>query len=338
MTSARFHGVYDIQLRPFQTFQGKEWSSLLARHTTTVDRSLSYQFSLHAHPYVRELVDRFIEGSIAGLQGADTDYVRNADGSFQPLRDEKGNIRTRTDGMPIPRPALYDELFSTTSYAPANNVTQPYPVKDLDFSPGGAYSGYNWELFYHIPITIGIHHARNHRFDEAERWFHYIFDPTDDSNGPTPERFWKVKPFQSNDVKVIEEILVNLSTAADPALLRDTVNCIEAWKLNPFRPFVIARYRQSAFMLKTVMAYLDMQIAWGDSLFQTPTRENITEATQHYVLAANILGPKPQPIPAKGSIRPQTYASLRKDLDQFGDALVGIESTRTRSTSLGSAI
>jgi hypothetical protein len=171
MASARFHGLYDSQLRPFQTFQGNDWSSLLARHTTTVDRSLSYQFSLHAHPYVRQLVDRFLQGSIAGLQDADTDYVRNADGSPAPLKDAAGNVRPRTDGTPIPRPVLYEELFSATSYAPASNVTQPYPVKDIDFTPSGPYSGYNWEIFYHIPITIGIHHTRNNRFEDAERWF-----------------------------------------------------------------------------------------------------------------------------------------------------------------------
>ena len=32
---------------------------------------------------------------------------------------------------------------------------------------------------------------------------------------PTPERFWKVRPFQSTDVKKIEEVLVNLVTGAD---------------------------------------------------------------------------------------------------------------------------
>src|SRR5687768_17830884 len=50
-----------------------------------------------------------------------------------------------------------------------------------------------------------------------------IFDPTDSSNGPTPERFWKVKPFQSTDVKKIEEILVNLATGADPVLRQDKI-------------------------------------------------------------------------------------------------------------------
>src|SRR5207237_3029093 len=93
----------------------------------------------------------------------------------------------------------------------------------------------------------------------------------------------------------------------------------------PFRPHVIARYRQQAYMYKTVMAYLDNLIAWGDSLFRQDTGESINEATQLYVLAANVLGPRPQAVPKKGSVRVQTYAELRKDLDAFGNALRDIE-------------
>ena len=38
------------------------------------------------------------------------------------------------------------------------------------------------------------------------------------------------------------------------------------------------------------MKYLDNLIAWGDSLFRQDTMETVNEATQLYVLAANILG------------------------------------------------
>src|SRR3712207_8817109 len=44
-------------------------------------------------------------------------------------------------------------------------------------------------------------------------------------------------------------------------------------------------------------------ISWGDSLFRQDTGEAIDEATVLYVLAANILGPRPQPVPKKGSVR-----------------------------------
>jgi len=88
---------------------------------------------------------------------------------------------------------------------------------------------------------------------------------------------------------------------------------------------VVARYRQQAYMYKTVMAYLDNLIAWGDSLFRRDTRESIDEAMNLYVLAANILGPRPLPVPKKGTVRPQTYANLREDLDRFGNVLRHLE-------------
>lgn len=358
------------------------------------ERTLSYRFTLHQHPYVQQLMQRLLRKGTPGLQAADTEYntrirlthatqakdqtgrgVQLAADEIVHLRDgtaavlDGQNVRfagskvlkslddsvlipkknqavtipastmvrrrngdlltlnanaaaTLIDGGPLP--VLYADFFKT-AYQPSTLVQQPYPVKDLDFTSSGAYAVYNWELFFHVPFTIAVHLSKNGRYAEAQHWFHYLFDPTDDSDGPTPERFWKVRPFQTTDVKKIEEILVNLATGADRDLRNETLRSIEAWKDAPFRPHVIARYRQQAYMYKTVMAYLDNLIAWGDSLFRQDTGEAIDEALQLYVLAANILGPRPQAVPKKGSVRPQTYANLRRDLQQFGVVLREVE-------------
>jgi hypothetical protein len=234
-------------------------------------------------------------------------------------------IRT---GLPLPQQKpvqLYQQIFTSANYNPSALVRAPYPVNDLDFSISGAYSIYNWELFFHAPLMIAIHLSQNQQFQDSQNWFHTIFDPTDDSDGPTPARFWKVRPFQYNDVELIQQIMLNLSTGQDPQLQADTINSINAWAATPFEPFVVAQYRPTAYMLKTVMAYLDNLIAWGDSLFEQYTVETINEATQIYVLAANILGPKPQVVPVKASTAPQTYATIRPSLDQFSNALVDME-------------
>ena len=231
-------------------------------------------------------------------------------------------------GLPLPQQTpvkLYEQIFTSTVYNPSQYVRSPFPVKDLDFSTGGAYSLYNWELFFHAPLLIAIHLSQNQRFQDAQNWFHTIFNPTDDSNGPTPSRFWKVRPFQYTDAKLIQQVMLNLSTGQDPQLQADTINSINAWAKTPFQPFAVAQYRPTAYMLKTVMAYLDNLIAWGDSLFQQYTIETINEATQTYVLAANILGTKPQVVPVKESTAPQTYATIRPNLKQFSDALVDME-------------
>jgi hypothetical protein len=224
-----------------------------------------------------------------------------------------------------PLPVLFTDFFDS-AYQPNRDMVQhSFPVKDLDFTSGGAYSVYNWEVFFHVPLTIAIHLSKNQRFAEAQQWFHYLFDPTDDSDGPTPERFWKVHPFRYTDVKKMEEVLSNLATGEDKSLQTETINSIEAWEDNPFRPHAIARYRPQSYMYKTVMAYLDNLIAWGDSLFRQDTGEAIDEALMLYVLAANILGPRPQPVPKKGTVRPQTYAALRGNIARFGTVLQNME-------------
>ena len=260
-------------------------------------RLMRYRFRAHFHPYVSDLVNRLTVGGVPQLQGADTE-----------------------------EPALSADLLTYADYAPTSLVERPYPVKDLDFETDGAYAVYNWELFYHVPITVAIHLSRNGRYEEAQQWLHYIFDPTDNGSGPTPDRFWKVKKFQGAEVQLIEDVLVNLATGEDPDLRAATVNSIAAWQAAPFRPFVVARYRPTAYMFKTVTTYLDNLVAWGDALFRQDTGESIGEATQLYVLAANILGPAPESVPQKGWQRTQTYASLRGDLDEMSNAVRDIES------------
>lgn len=226
-----------------------------------------------------------------------------------------------------PRPTYFSELFDKSNYQPAIAVRHPYPVADLDFTSSGAYSVYNWELFFHVPFTIAVHLSKNQRFAEAQRWFHYLFDPTDNSDGENSRRFWKVRPFQETDVRKIEEILVNLATGTDPTLYQDTLAAMRQWQDAPFRPHVIARFRQQAYMYKTVMAYLDNLIAWGDSLFRQDTGEAIDEAMMVYVLAANILGQRPQVVPRQSKIRPQTYENLRHDIREFGVVIRDIEAS-----------
>lgn len=263
-------------------------------------REPAYRFYLHQHPFVQELIQKLIRGGVRGLLSADTEYG--------------------SDGKPV----LYDDTFFS-DYRPTHFVKKPFPVKELDFSTSGAYAVYNWELFFHVPFLIAVHLSKNGRYAEAQRWFHYIFDPTDDSDDPTPERYWKVHPFRTTDVKRIEQVLINLSSGKDSNLRRETIQSINAWRENPFRPHLIARYRPWAYMYKTVMAYLDNLIAWGDALFRQDTPESVDEALQLYVMAANILGPRPQSVPMERRVSPKTYASLREDMDRFGNALVDLE-------------
>src|SRR4029453_9242161 len=174
------------------------------------------------------------------------------------------------------------------------------------------------------------HLSKNQRFAEAQRWFHYIFDPTsNDTTVDPPARFWKFLRFrQDTDVQRIDDLLALLSKPDDECtpkeidLKHKVLQGYAAIMANPFQPHKGARPRTVAYQYSVVMKYLDNLIAWGDSLFMQDTIESINEATMRYVLAANILGERPQQIPLRGKGRPKSFYDLKKsDLDRTGNAL-----------------
>ncbi len=89
-------------------------------------------------------------------------------------------------------------------------------------------------------------------------------------------------------------MLEKLASSSDPELIESVRRVFPHWRSKPFQPHAIARARLSSYQMYVVMAYLDNLIDWGDSLFRQDTMESINEATQVYVLAANLLGPRPQ--------------------------------------------
>jgi hypothetical protein len=229
------------------------------------------------------------------------------------------------------------ENFFESFYHPTNDrlvEVISFP-KEIDVDLHGSYSNYNWELFFHIPLTIAVHLSKTRRFAEAQRWFHYIFDPTsNDRTVEPPMRFWKFLSFRNDTTpKGIDDLLTLLSrqpaelSADDQALRDDVLNGYRAILDKPFQPHAVARTRTLAYQYSVVMKYLDNLIAWGDDLFQQYTIETINEATQLYVVASNLLGPRPQRIPPLGAVQPKTFAQLKTiGLSEVGNALVDLES------------
>ena len=200
-------------------------------------------------------------------------------------------------------------------------ISHPYPTEEIDFSGSGSYAQYNWELFFHGPLLIADRLSKNQRFEEAQKWFHYIFDPASNEVGGA-ERFWKLKPFheatKEGEIRTLEELMRE----------SEEINSqVAQWEKNPFKPHVIARLRIVSYMKNVVMKYIDNLVAWGDQLFRRDTIESINEATQLYVLAAQILGKRPERIPARAKPQTQTFHSItqKSELDPFSNALVEIE-------------
>jgi hypothetical protein len=234
-----------------------------------------------------------------------------------------------------------ERFYFAEKYWPSNrgqHFNFPYPRNDIDFSYRGSYSLYNWEIFFHVPMLLAAQLSKNQRFGDAMRWYHYILDPTDESEEVTTHRYWKFLPFRDVEKQRIDHMLEILG---DPSKIgsverQEIEDQLDDWGKHPFQPHRIARLRLIAYQKNVVMKYIDNLVAWGDQLFRRDTIESINEATQLYILAANILGPKPQHGAKKKKTNPQTYAELRKKLDEFRNAREAIENEFPSSSSMSS--
>ncbi len=216
-------------------------------------------------------------------------------------------------------------------------ITPGYPRDVVDFSPAGAYAQYNWELFFHAPLFIAKALSNNQQFKEARDWLHYIFNPIGVGGAgavsPT-QRYWITKPFyETSEETYLRQRIENLLRllAGDPAApgfpdaAPSAIAQVAYWRANPFEPHGIAAYRTVAYQKAVVMKYLDNLIAWADHLFRQDSMESINEATQLYILAAELLGPRPKQIPPQVKPSVESFNELEAQLDDFANALIEVE-------------
>jgi len=262
-------------------------------------RPLLYQDKQRSFFFLQNNVENFWNYFFSGDDG-----IYNALPFYHPFSEVfqqeinrdgvKGLFRRNLQLYPQSYSHRSDFSFSTT-YSPVLALSYNTAEKEnLDFSRSGAYSIYNWELFFHAPLMIACRLSQNQRFEEAMQWFHYIFDPTNTQMLPTPQRFWITKPFyETSDDEYRKQRIENIIEHID-----EFKEQLTEWKNNPFKPHLIAEYRTVAYQRTVVMKYIDNLIAWGDQLFRRDTMESINEATLLYVLAHELLGPKPTIVPA----------------------------------------
>jgi Tc toxin complex TcA C-terminal TcB-binding domain len=275
----------------------------------TGQETFSYDFQNFFHPFLAQLINQLNQTSVAGM--LDPHFLSTLDVPY-------------VNGSNLP--------YAAGDYAPLDTgtVTVRLEPKTIDVSIGGPYANYNWELLYHIPVMVAVHLSNNQRFAEAQNWFHLVFDPTNtDTSVPTPERFWKSFVFSGEGSIQNINTLIALLSDTDPAQAQARANVIAGYNAivaHPFDPHVVARTRPSAYQWYVVMKYLDNLIAWGDSLFLADTQETINEAVLCYVLAANVLGPRPASMPQPGGTTPRNFLQLKQaGLDRLSDALIDLE-------------
>ncbi|MBO3752769.1 hypothetical protein J5X84_42535 [Streptosporangiaceae bacterium NEAU-GS5] len=168
----KFNGVLDTDIALF-VLLGPDF----AAYPKNVKTPRPFEFTAMPHEIVRlttstasELNTRLLVGGVAELLAPDTQEIDEVP-AFSTLTSGTNTIRLR-DGVDSP----------TSSH--------------IDFQ--SANGGYYWEIFFHAPMLIAQALNTAQRFDDARRWYEYVFDPTE-------PRFWRFLPFLEVDIPALVE-------------------------------------------------------------------------------------------------------------------------------------
>lgn len=159
-----------------------------------------------------------------------------------------------------------DTILSYTT-----QLIQEPPVQgaDTQMDFAGANAIYFWELFYYTPMLVMQRFLQEERFDLAEQWLQYVFNPAGYlDQGRRTDRIWNVRP-----------------------LLEDT-----AWNDEPlasYDPDAVAQNDPMHYKLNAFMRLLDITIGKGDAAYRQLERDTLTQAKVWYGRALELLGEAP---------------------------------------------
>ncbi len=258
----------------------------------------------HQHPFACLLTSEFNRNGIKGLLNSDESKIQR-----QKYTENSFSAEYR------PRPQF---------------IGFPRPLVEYDFSRIGSHSDYNWELFFHIPSLIARQLRLGGKFAESIMWLQFVFDPTNREMQHNDLRYWKIKPFMKDvSEDSIDNVLKLLSATNLSAEGEDKRNNyieqISDWEENPFEPHRIASFRHRAYMLWTVMEYVETLTDWGDMLFKQDSMESINEASQLYIMAGELMGKRPEMLTKKTNPKTETFNDIQYGLDAFSNIAVQLE-------------
>jgi Tc toxin complex TcA C-terminal TcB-binding domain/Neuraminidase-like domain/Salmonella virulence plasmid 28.1kDa A protein/Hemopexin len=121
-----------------------------------------------------ELNTRLLSGGVPALLDLDTQLTDELAVSTDPAA--VGAIRVRT--------GLVDEGRLPTG-------------SHLDFR--SANGSYYWEIFFHAPLLVARTLNAAQRFEDAKRWYEYVFDPT------STDSYWRFLPFLTGDLAALAD-------------------------------------------------------------------------------------------------------------------------------------
>ncbi len=289
---------------------GSAWLPVPPSNPDTAPFEVRYNFHRFYHPYTRLFWHQLAGGGFPYL------YDRNLQLNPDTIDPSGADVFSFQ--------STYQPFTPRVDWSQGQDLAEDRNKEIVDFSRAAAYSVYNWELFFHTPLYIAERLSQNQQFEDALKWFHFIFDPTRQGPESVPQRFWIPKPLNSLTTPQILQQRINellqLVNQGDPT----AVGQVTSWRKDPFNPFLLADQRPVAYMKRVVMSYLDNLINWADNLFSTDSREALNEATLLYIIAAEILGPQPVAI-TPPQHADDSFDDLAPKLDAFANAMVDIE-------------
>jgi hypothetical protein len=309
-------------------------------------KAVSYRMETVSHPIVKEFQKRFENGGLPSLMRRETQALAMATGNYYSHSYYSYNYYY---SVLLGYYAAGDwqawdsgqNAFELRYLPNEGALSRPFPMDVVDFNYGTPYGIYNWELFFHAPFLAARQLSANQRYDEALDWYHLIFDPRNKLTGyektkrwalnlPSGARFWNFLPFFANaDAnKTIEDLMKLPDSRGKMPDNQALKTLIDDWKDDPFNPHLIARNRIVAYQKSVVMHYLDTLVAWADQKFRVDTLESINEAIQLYILAAEILGVRPQSVPSELETSPLSYTQMQEmNADSFSNVVVQLENS-----------
>jgi len=187
--------------------QGKHVVPEIPASLSEVEYEVRYRFYPFYHPWTRLFIRQLAAGGF--------DYLFRRDVQVKP---------EEVVGTPG---------FAFADYVPASFVIATPDKEAVEFEYGAPYAPYNWELFFHAPLLIALRLSGNQRQEDALRWFHFIFDPTNPVTESGKQRYWITKPFyMASKVETLGQRIENILAKINQRLPTFEQQ-VQAWRDNP---------------------------------------------------------------------------------------------------------
>ncbi|HET6255335.1 MAG TPA: neuraminidase-like domain-containing protein [Puia sp.] len=302
----------------------------------SMDSGPNYQFINFYHPFTHQFIKIYGNPKL-GIESILTRPIQlTGDATTDPVLgipygqtpQVLNNLIINIKKNPSYQAFDFPTIYNTSASSGYVNIDPAFgaPIEQMDFGnlytlmgQLSSYGQYNWELFFHTVLMSAMQLSQNQQFADADRWFKFIFNPTDTSNNPNPQKYWVTKPFfenTSSSISIDELILLyEVDPTLYPALTLAFWESIQLWRNDPYDPHMLAQLRLTPYMYTTFMKYLDNLIAWANYNYQLYTMESVNIAIQLFMTALECLGTKPVPIPPIAETPPLNYYQMELDLE-----------------------